>query len=198
MNSLYLIAGLGNPGKEYENTRHNAGFMVLDKIAQKNKIDFDKNKFDCLFGKGYIKQKSVILAKPKSYMNLSGQPLQQLAHFYKIKKNQMIIIHDDVDISFGKIKIKQRGGDGGHKGIKSIINFFGGDDFARIRVGVGRPEKEADRQINMIDHVLGNFDSQENELLERIVNTSCDSIYTILLKGVAESMNNFNNKQILV
>jgi PTH1 family peptidyl-tRNA hydrolase len=192
-NNLWMLAGLGNPGKNYEATRHNIGFMVLDALASETNISFDKNKSDIHFGRGRLKNIPVILAKPMKFMNLSGIPLKKLADFFKIPKNNIIIIHDDVDIHFGSIKIKQKGGHGGHNGVRSIMETFGGGDFIRLRIGVGRPESET----MMTGHVLGSFNEYEQNFLDKIIHTSNESVKTILLNGVTESMNRFNNKQIL-
>ncbi|CAN2042819.1 peptidyl-tRNA hydrolase [Candidatus Magnetomoraceae bacterium gMMP-15] len=194
VDKLYLIAGLGNPGKAYETTRHNLGFMVVDRLSKKRNIIFDKTKFSSRFGRGNLNNIPVILAKPMNFMNLSGPPLQGLARFFKIKLKNILVIHDDMDIAFGKIKIKKKGGHGGHNGVRSIMNAFGNGDFVRLRIGIGHPDSVS----NMTDHVLGSFNAQEKNLLDKIVNTSCDAIKTILLNGVSKSMNCFNNKKILV
>ena len=135
-----MIAGLGNPGRQFEGTRHNAGFMAVDALAADYKIALQKRKFDVVFGRGRIKGREVLLAKPQAYMNLSGPPLRALSDYFRIPIGAMIVIHDDVDLVFERLKIKEKGGDGGHKGIRSIINAFGGDQFVRVRMGVGRPQ----------------------------------------------------------
>ena len=194
LNNLFLIAGLGNPGKKYENTRHNAGFLVLDKIAEEKKLTYNKKKFNAQTASCSICNSKILLTKPLSYMNLSGDVIRDIVLYYKININNIIIVHDDLDIEFGKIKIKKKGGDGGHKGIKSIISALNNNDFIRIRIGIGPYERDGD----ITHYVLGNFNNFEKENISRIVNTACETIYTILLKGLNESMNNFNNKQILV
>jgi peptidyl-tRNA hydrolase, PTH1 family len=183
-----LVTGLGNPGKEYAGTRHNAGFMIVDKLAEAFRISMDKNKFNTIYGRGKIKGNDIILAKPQAFMNLSGQPVQKLAGFYKISCEEMLIIHDDIDLAFGRIKIKEKGGDGGHKGIRSIIDAFGGGNFTRLRIGIGRSEAGAD----VVDHVLGRFNSEESALLDKIIATAVDAALTILCESAKEGMNRFN------
>jgi PTH1 family peptidyl-tRNA hydrolase len=185
---LKLVIGLGNPGKEYFMTRHNAGFMVVDKLADAYRISMDKNKFDSIYGKGKIQGNDVMLAKPQAFMNLSGPPVQKLAGFYRISCEDMLIIHDDIDLAFGRIKIKEKGGDGGHKGIRSIKDAFGGGNFTRLRIGIGRSEAGAD----VVDHVLGRFNPEEKTLLDKIIATAMDAVLTILCEGAKEGMNRFN------
>jgi peptidyl-tRNA hydrolase, PTH1 family len=183
-----LIVGLGNPGKEYAMTRHNAGFIVVDKLAEAFRISIDKNKFDVIYGKGKIKGNDIMLAKPQAFMNRSGSPVRKLAGFYRISCEEMLIIHDDIDLAFGRIKIKEKGGDGGHKGIRSIIDAFGGGNFTRLRIGIGRSEAGAD----VVDHVLGRFNPEEKALLDKIIATAMDAALTILCESAKEGMNRFN------
>jgi PTH1 family peptidyl-tRNA hydrolase len=151
--STYLVAGLGNPGAEYAATRHNIGFMVVDSLADAHGIAVQRRKFDVLYGKGRIAGAEVVLAKPQAFMNRSGPPLRQLADFFRILGKAMVVVHDDIDLAFQRLKIKEKGGDGGHKGIRSIINAFGGGDFTRVRLGVGRSQIGA----QVVDHVLSGF-----------------------------------------
>lgn len=184
----YLIAGLGNPGRAYEHTRHNAGFLAVDRLAAVSDIPIQKQKFKVLFGHGRMGGHQVVLAKPQDYMNRSGPPLYALAHFFKIPLQAMIIIHDDIDLVFERLKIKEKGGDGGHKGIRSIINAFGADQFVRVRMGVGRPEGERD----VVGHVLDAFTPAEKQVLDKLLERTCEAIVTILTKGNLEGMNRFN------
>ena len=186
-----LIVGLGNPGREYEKTRHNIGFMSLDALSESYKIPVFKTKFGALFGKGDIKGFDVILIKPQSYMNRSGIPVMSLANYFRAASGDMIVIHDDIDLAFGKIKIKEKGGDGGHKGIRSIIDAFGGDEFVRIRLGVGRPSEGGKK---VADYVLDDFSKEEGQSLEKIINASLDAVVTTLRFGSKTGMNHFNNK----
>jgi peptidyl-tRNA hydrolase, PTH1 family len=183
-----LIVGLGNPGKEYAMTRHNAGFIVVDKLAEAFRISIDKNKFDVIYGKGKIQGNDIMLAKPQAFMNRSGSPVRKLAGFYRISCEEMLIIHDDIDLAFGRIKVKEKGGDGGHKGIRSIKDAFGGGNFTRLRIGIGRSEAGAD----VVDHVLGRFNPEEKALLDKIIATAMDAALTILCESAKEGMNRFN------
>lgn len=187
---MYLIAGLGNPGPKYEETRHNAGFLVIDALAEKLKIQVQRSKFNLIYGRGRFRGTEVILAKPQAFMNLSGPPLQQLAHFYRIAREAIIVVHDDIDLAFQRLKIKEKGGDGGHKGIRSIINAFGSGEFTRVRLGVGRSEKGAD----VVDHVLSTFSREETAEIEDFLQRACDAIVTIVSQGSAEAMNRYNKK----
>ena len=192
--NLRLIVGLGNPGVRYENTRHNAGFMIADKIAQDFNISFDKRKFDCVFGRGFIEDVEAILAKPMAFMNRSGPPIQNLAHFFRIQSKEMVVIHDDIDLVFGRLKIKEKGGHGGHNGIRSLMDAFGGGEFVRLRIGVGRSEFGE----SVTDHVLGRFSGQNAELLARIISGARDALVTVLCKGTKAGMNLFNGKDLAI
>jgi peptidyl-tRNA hydrolase, PTH1 family len=185
---VYLVAGLGNPGTEYAATRHNAGFMVIDILAAAYKIAIDRNKFNVLYGRGRIRGVEVLLAKPQAYMNRSGPPIRQLADYFKIQREAVAIIHDDIDLAFERLKIKEKGGDGGHKGIKSLIEAFGGDEFVRLRVGVGRSEAGGD----VVGHVLGRFSPDELSTLDKFLQRAADAVVTILCKGTREGMNRYN------
>ena len=189
-----MIVGLGNPGDAYAKTRHNSGFMVVDHIANTYSIPFQRKKFDATFGRGVIEGIAVILVKPLAYMNRSGFPVRSIADYFKISLRDMLVIHDDIDLEFGRLKIKQKGGDGGHKGLKSMIDAFGGRDFTRLRIGIGR----ADPNISVTDHVLGAFNAQETEILKQIMERAQETVVTILSKGTSEGMNRFNDKRITV
>ena len=185
-----LIVGLGNPGIQYEHTRHNAGFMVVDKLAGDSGISLNKNKFDVRYGRGIIEDQDVMLANPMAFMNLSGPPVQKLAAYFKIPSKDLVVIHDDIDLAFGRLKIKEKGGHGGHKGLKSIINAVGEDEFVRLRVGVGR----SDTGRGVTDHVLGPFSDEEAGVLDTILSQARDAVVTILTEGSKVSMNRFNTK----
>ena len=187
----HLIVGLGNPGTQYEGTRHNAGFMVVDKLAGDFGISLNKNKFDLRYGRGTIKDHTVMLANPMAFMNRSGPPVQKLAAYFKIPSRDMLIIHDDIDLAFGRLKIKEKGGHGGHKGLKSIINAVGEDEFVRLRVGVGRSETGS----SVSDHVLGPFYNDERELLDAVLSRARDAVVTILTEGSKIGMNRFNSDE---
>lgn len=186
---IRLIVGLGNPGDKYAKTRHNLGFMVVDAISETYSIPLDKKKFDALFGRGFINGNPVILAKPISFMNRSGPPTQKLAQFFNILCGDMLVIHDDIDLTYGRIKIKKKGGHGGHNGIRSLIDAFGGGDFIRLRIGIGRPD---DAHIHVADHVLGRFSVEETKSLNQIITRARDAVVTIVCNGLTQGMNQFN------
>jgi len=188
----YFIAGLGNPGDKYRGTRHNIGFAVIDAIASSYDIKLDKKKFDAVYGKGTLKDRDVTLVKPLAYMNRSGIPIQRLLTYYKIRFQDMLVVHDDIDLTFGRIKIKVKGGHGGHNGVRSIIDACGNDRFTRVRVGIGRSE----RGDSVSNHVLGRFQEAETAWLERIVARSRDAVVTILCEGTKEGMNRYNERII--
>ena len=189
-----LVVGLGNPGNTYKRTRHNVGFMVVDQIAEDFSIALVKQKFDTVFGRGAVDGVEVVLAKPMAFMNRSGPQVQKIARYYRILSEDMLVVHDDIDLAFGRIKIKEKGGDGGHKGVRSIIDAFGGGDFVRLRMGVGRPEAG----ISAADYVLGKFTIKEKKVLHRIITEARDAVGTILCKGAKEGMNRFNDKRIVI
>ncbi len=191
---LRLVAGLGNPGDSYKMTRHNAGFMVIDELADAFSISLEKRKYDAVFGRGFIEDIEVVLVKPMSFMNRSGPPIQKIAKYFNISCEDMLVIHDDIDLAFGRLKIKEKGGHGGHKGLRSLIDTFGGGDFARIRIGIGRPEAG----VSVVDYVLGRFNFDESKILEQIIARARDAAVTTLCKGTREGMNRFNNKRIII
>ncbi len=137
-----LIVGLGNPGEEYRFTRHNMGFMVVDRLAQARQIPLAKRKFNVIFGRGKLGSLSVILAKPMTFMNQCGPAVKDLAHFFRLDTQDVTVIHDDIDLVFGKLQIKEKGGDGGHNGVKSLIEAWGSGAFTRLRIGIGRPQTQ--------------------------------------------------------
>jgi len=188
----HLIAGLGNPGTQYEHTRHNTGFMVVDKLAGEFGISLNKNKYDVRYGRGTIKDHQVILANPMAFMNCSGPPVQKLTAYFKIPSGDMLVIHDDIDLAFGRLQIKEKGGHGGHKGLKSIINAVGGDEFVRLRCGVGRSEMGS----SVSDHVLGAFYADERKLLDSVLIRARDVVVTILTEGTKVGMDRFNKKDL--
>jgi PTH1 family peptidyl-tRNA hydrolase len=193
-NRLRLVVGLGNPGNNYEDTRHNAGFRVADKIAQDFNLLFNKTKFDTVFGRGFIEDVDVLLVKPMAFMNRSGPPLQKLAHYFRIPGEDMLVIHDDIDLAFGRLKIKEKGGHGGHNGIRSIMDAFGGGEFARLRIGVGRSEAGE----NVTGHVLGRFSDDKADMVTRVIAVARDAAVTVLCEGMKAGMNAFNRKDLLI
>jgi len=196
--SLQLVVGLGNPGKAYVLTRHNAGFMAVDEVASTYSISFDKQKFNTIFGRGSIKGIDVILAKPMAFMNNSGTPVLKLAKYFRILSRDMLVIHDDIDLAYGRLKIMEKGGHGGHKGIRSLIDAFGGIDFTRLRIGIGRGIEISGSGNKVVGHVLGNFTIKEREFLNQIIQNASNAVVTILCKGTKEGMNRFNHKKIMI
>ena len=188
----FLVAGLGNPGPEYEKTRHNIGFMVAEHLATRWGIRFELLESDARLAIGRFENISVAIAKPQSFMNLSGPPVFGLASRYGINRDNILVIHDDLDLPFGKIKIKAKGGHGGHKGIQSLMKSFEDGNFPRLRIGIGRPTGAE----KVVDHVLGRFDSTEEVVLGSLVELAGDAVEMILLEGCQKGMNLFNNQQI--
>ena len=185
---MYLIVGLGNPDAEYDNTRHNMGFNTINRISEKYNIKLKKNKFQGLFEIGEIEGQKVIIVKPQTYMNLSGNCVKEIVDFYKIEKENIIIIYDDMDIEPGKIKIRKKGSSGGHNGIKSIIQMLGTDEFPRIRIGIGKPEHKGDE----INYVIGAIPDEEKERLIQGVEKAEKALIEILKNGIDIAMNKFN------
>lgn len=188
---MFLIVGLGNPGKEYEGTRHNIGFEAIDFLARKYNIDINRSKFKGVFGEGFIGGEKVILLKPATYMNLSGESIREVINFYKIDNNEIIIIYDDISIEVGKLRIREKGSAGGHNGIKSIIANIGGDVFPRIKIGVGQPKND------LVSHVLGRFSKEEEEDLKEVIEASNKAVEIIIRDGTKEAMNQMNGFKLL-
>lgn len=185
---MYLIVGLGNPEEEYSNTRHNMGFDTVNKIAKEYNIEINKTKFKGIYGTGMIENEKVILLKPQTYMNLSGESIIEAIKFYKIDIGKIIVIYDDMDVKPGKIKIRKKGGPGSHNGMKSVISCLGSQDFSRIRVGIGIPEHKND----MINYVIGKVPSEELEKLEEGTEIAKEAVVEIIKNGIDIAMNKFN------
>lgn len=183
---MYLIVGLGNPGDEYRHTRHNVGFDIIDLMAEKYNIRINRIKFKGVYGDGVIGGEKVILLKPSTYMNLSGESVIEAASFYKIPKENIIVIYDDVSLPVGRIRLRPEGSAGGHNGIKNIILHLSSEVFPRIKVGVGQPEKD------LVSHVLGHFSKEDWETLQKVFPAACDAAEAIIEKGMTEAMNRFN------
>ena len=182
----YLIVGLGNPGKKYIDTRHNVGFEMLDVVAKANNIKVLKLKCRAIIGEGNICDTNVILAKPQTYMNLSGESIRELAAYYKIPPERIIIIYDDISLDVGKIRIRQKGSAGGHNGMKSIIYQLKTDEFPRIRIGIGKPDCE------LIDYVLQSFSKKDTNELINISNDIPQIVEAIISEGIQNAMNRYN------
>ena len=185
---MYLIVGLGNPEKEYSNTRHNMGFDVINELSKKCEIKVSKNKFEALYGIGKINSKDVILVKPQTYMNLSGQSIIKFKKYYKISNKDIIVIYDDIDLNIGEIRLKAKGGPGTHNGMKSVVESLNAEDFIRIRVGIGAPEDKDD----IINYVIGKISKIEREILDKSIIRARDSILEIIENGIHRAMNKFN------
>lgn len=185
---MYLIVGLGNPEEEYSKTRHNMGFNTINKISQQYNIEVKQNKFQALYGSGMIEKEKVILLKPQTYMNLSGESVKEVAEFYNLKPEEIIVIYDDIDIEKGHIKIRKKGGAGSHNGMKSVVEELQSTDFARIRVGIGQPEFKSD----MINYVIGKVPQEEQEILQQGVEKAAKAVEEILKNGIDIAMNKFN------
>ena len=190
----FMIVGLGNPGPKYAKTRHNVGFDVIEAISREFVICLKMHPANARVGRGRIQGKEVVLVQPLAYMNLSGNPVYQLAQSFGLSCEDMLIVHDDMDLAFGRIKIKEKGGSGGHKGIQSLMDAFGGGDFARLRMGIGRPEAG----MNAVDHVLSSFKLEESKMLEHIISRARDATVTVLCNGAKEGMNRFNRSIITI
>ena len=174
---MYLIAGLGNPGREYENTRHNAWFASIDRLAEKNHISIDMKKFQALCGTGYIGGQKVLLLKPQTYMNLSGESLRAACDFFKIDPEQeLIVIYDDISLAPGQLRIRAKGSAGGHNGIKSIISHLGTQVFLRVKVGVG----EKPQGWDLADYVLGHFSKEEQQVMQESFDRAADAAAALL------------------
>ncbi len=189
---MYIIVGLGNPGKEYGNTRHNVGFDTIDRLAEQENIGLAEKKHRAICGKGLVAGQKCILAKPQTFMNLSGECVRELLDFYKAdEKTQLIVISDDICLDAGQIRVRKKGSAGGHNGLKNIISHVGHDSFIRIRIGVG--EKPA--KYELTDYVLGHFSKGERKLMEDAASQAADAIRTILTEGADAAMNAFNKKR---
>ena len=188
---MYIIAGLGNPGKEYENTRHNIGFDVIDRLAEEENIAVMESKHKALIGKGYVAGQKVILAKPQTFMNLSGESIREIVDYYKVDDTaELIVISDDISLDVGQLRIRKKGSAGGHNGIKHIIQQLGTQNFVRIKVGVGAKPKGWD----LADHVLGRFDKDDRALVEEAQERACKAVELILTDSVDAAMNEYNKK----
>ena len=187
---VMLIVGLGNPGERYSLSRHNAGFIVLENLSAGEKIDINKTKFDSRFGKGVISGVPVVLSAPQTFMNLSGIAVGKLVRFFKVNIEDVIVVHDDLDLPFSEIRIKKGGGDGGHNGLNSVINHLGGSEFIRIRLGIGKP----DRKEMVESYVLEHFSREEMRMLPDVITRACDVLVEVVSSGAQAAMNKFNAK----
>lgn len=189
---MYLIVGLGNPGKQYDKTRHNMGFDTIDELIDRHRIAGSGIDRKAMYGKGVIAGEKVILAKPMTYMNLSGEAVRELINYYKMDaETELVVIYDDIDLDPGQIRIRKKGSAGGHNGIKNIIAQLGTQNFYRIKVGVGAKPKGWD----LADYVLGRFDKDERVLVDEAIKEAADAVELILAEGIETAMNRYNAKR---
>lgn len=186
----WLIVGLGNPGMQYENTRHNIGFMAVDKLADSEGFNFNKNKFNAVCGEFNLKDNRILVIKPQTFMNNSGAAVTQAAAFYKIPWDRVIVIHDDISLDVGKIRMRRKGSHGGHNGMRDIIELAGSDGIMRIKMGVGaKPHPDYD----LASWVLGKFPKEQQENLVKAIETSVKAVKEIIVRGIDSAMNKFNS-----
>lgn len=189
---MFIVAGLGNPSGEYDKTRHNAGFDVVDHLADKHSIYMGEKKHKAVLGKGMIGGEKVLLLKPQTFMNLSGESIRSALDYYKVDEtDSLIVIYDDISLSPGQLRIRKKGSAGGHNGIKNIIAHLGHDTFIRIKVGVGEKPKGYD----LADYVLGRFSGEERALMEEAFREAGEAVEVIISKGADAAMNLFNKKK---
>ena len=186
---MYIIVGLGNPGRRYEKTRHNLGFMTIDEIARMHGIAVNKIRHKALVGQGEISGHKVLLVKPQTYMNLSGESVREVVSHYNVNPENLMVIYDDIDIGLGHIRIRKKGSAGTHNGMKSVIYHIQTDLFPRIRIGIGN-----DRKKGLIEHVIGGFRKEEKEILERSVTKAAQAVSDFFEKGVEKVMSEYNTK----
>lgn len=187
---MYIVAGLGNPGRKYENTKHNVGFITLDFLAEKHNIKINKIKHKALVGEGIISGQKLLLVKPQTYMNLSGNSIREVMEYYKADLDKLVVIYDDVDIPTGKLRIRKKGSAGTHNGMRSIIYDLQADEFPRIRIGIG-----GERKMSLAGYVLGSFRKDEKNLIQNAVERAALAVECLLEKGIEAAMNEYNTKQ---
>lgn len=184
---MYLIAGLGNPGKKYSKNRHNTGYMAVEKIAEKAGIDISRTKFSAEYGKGQIEGENVILIKPLTYMNRSGEAIRAFADFFRIEDSEIIVIYDDIELPLGKLRIRKAGGAGTHNGMKSVVEQLGSTRFPRFRLGVGSPEHG-----DTINYVLGDFSEEEKKEVDKLIEKTVLAVFKMLETDIDMAMNMYN------
>lgn len=185
---MKLIVGLGNPGDKYKNTRHNMGFMVVEKLSNKLGININKKNFEGIYGDKLINGEKVILLKPETYMNLSGESVRKIVDYFKIDVTDIIVIHDDLDLPVGKVRLRQKGSSGGQNGIKNIIQHLGTQEFNRIKVGIGK-----DKNIPVVDYVLGKVKKEDLSATEEAIEKACNAVIDFINQGdFNKTMNKFN------
>jgi len=187
---MYVIVGLGNPGRKYENTKHNMGFLTVDILAERNDIKVNRIKHKALVGEGFIGGKKVMLVKPQTFMNLSGQSVREIVNYYNIEPHELMVVYDDVDISAGTLRMRKKGSAGTHNGMKSIIYDLGFDDFPRLRIGIG-----TENRGDMISFVLSGFTGEDRKKIETVLNKGAMALEAWLSKGIDSAMGEYNTKK---
>ena len=185
---MFVIAGLGNPGGKYEKTRHNVGFQVLDRLAGKYNIEINKKRHHAFCGTGIMEGTKVLFVKPQTFMNLSGESIQEMIQFYKIEMENLMVIYDDIDIEPGIIKIRKAGGAGTHNGMKSVLQALNTQNFKRIRVGIGKPKNKED----LVEYVLGAIPEEEKSKLDKGTELAKEAVIEMIKNGIDIAMNQFN------
>ena len=189
---MYLLVGLGNPGARYEETRHNVGFKALSLLARRNHIEINQKKYGALIGRGRVRGEDCLLAMPQSYMNLSGGPVRKIIDYFKIPLDGLLVVYDEMDLELGKMKVTAKGRAGGHKGVASIIENLGSIEFARIKIGIGKPPEGWTGE----GHVLGRFESLELEVIDRVLESAAEAAEVFTTDGVAEAQAQYNRKDL--
>jgi PTH1 family peptidyl-tRNA hydrolase len=190
---MKLICGLGNPGREYERNRHNIGFMVVEALLPRAKAELNQEKFQARVGQGTLGSERILFVEPQTYMNLSGRSLAEAARFYKVAVEDILVIHDELDLPFGRLQLKAGGGSGGHNGLKSSVQSLGADSFIRLRFGISKPEGPNAKE-RVAGYVLSNFDDGERRQLEEHIGRATDMAETWVREGLATAMNRFNRR----
>ena len=188
---MKIIVGLGNPGIPYRMTRHNIGFQVVDRLAKLSHIPIRTKRFKSLYGKGWIDSQQAILVKPITFMNRSGEAVKKVTDFFHLGVDDLVVVHDDLDLALGRIRFKQKGGDGGHQGVRSIIEMMGGNNFLRLKVGIGRPPVG----MEPAEYVLEAFERIEQSRLDGILSQAAEALKVVFLEGLQKAMNQFQKKE---
>jgi PTH1 family peptidyl-tRNA hydrolase len=187
---MTLVVGLGNPGKKYAKTKHNVGFLVVDEIGEKVGIELNKKKFKGIYGEGAVNGGKLLLLKPETFMNLSGEAVSSIKNFYDIPTDNIIVVHDEMDLGLGIIRIKSGGGSAGHNGIKSIISRIGSEDFKRVRIGIGKPLVKDEGA----DHVLKGFKGDQDKIIQDTIVRAAEAVLCIMSEGLEKAMNKYNTR----
>ncbi|MBN9686840.1 MULTISPECIES: aminoacyl-tRNA hydrolase [unclassified Corallococcus] len=190
---MKLICGLGNPGREYERHRHNVGFMVVDALLSRARAELTQDKFQARVGQGSLGGERILFVEPQTYMNLSGRSVAEAARFYKIAVQDVLVVHDELDLPFGRLQLKAGGGAGGHNGLKSMVQCLGEDAFIRVRVGIGKPEGPNAKE-RVAGYVLSNFDDGERRQLEELIGKAADMAESWVRDGLSTAMNRHNRR----